>query len=80
MNAIDHEIRRAQAAVQRGVITRYELARQAKVRQSTLERMLEPDWNPTRKTLSAIVIVLDRIGFFSPNNDRGRKAPADAAA
>lgn len=64
MNAIEHEIERAQEAVRSHAITRKELARQAGLTATTLTGMLDDDWNPTRATLSAIVGVLDSIGFF----------------
>ena len=64
MNSIDEQIRRAQAAVSNHAITRKELAFRAGLRPSTLTGMLLPTWNPTRATLSAIVDVLDGIGFF----------------
>lgn len=65
-NAIDEQIRRAQAAVRGEVISREELARQAGIRSTTIATMLDPAWNPTRRTMAAIVEVLDRIGFFCP--------------
>ena len=67
---IDDQIRRAQAAVRGEVISREELAREAGIRSTTIATMLEEDWNPTRRTLSAIVEVLDRIGFFCPASGR----------
>jgi len=73
---IDAQIRRAQAAVKGEVISREELAREAGLRSTTIATMLDADWNPTRRTLSAIVEVLDRIGFFCPNNDRHERESA----
>mgnify|MGYP001559345150 CR=1 FL=1 len=73
MNEIDEQVRRAQAAVRGEVILREELARQAGLPSTTLAKMLDADWNPTRKTLSAVVGVLDEIGFFCPTPaKRGR--------
>lgn len=68
-NAIEMQIRRAQQAVETGAITREELARRAGLRSTTLTPMLDPEWNPTRRTLSAIVNVLDDIGFFCSESE-----------
>lgn len=64
MNAIDMQVKRAQEAVASGAITREELARRAGLRSTTITNMLDANWNPMRRTLSAIVEVLDAMGFF----------------
>ena len=69
-NAIEDQIKRAQAAVRGGFITREELGREAGIRPTTIRHMLDDDWNPTRKTLTAIVAVLDRLGVPSPLDRR----------
>ena len=63
-NIIEEQVKRAQAAVYLGVITREELARKAGLRSTTIATMLDAEWNPTRNTLAKIVEVLDAIGFF----------------
>jgi len=66
MTIIDEQARRCQDAVALGVITKEALARAAGLRPTTLQLMLDEDWNPTRKTLSALVGVLDDMGFVVP--------------
>lgn len=61
MNVIEKQIQRAQLAVSSGAISREELARRAGLRSTTITSMLEPDWNPMRRTLSAIIDVLDAM-------------------
>ena len=79
MNDITRQIKRAQAAVRGGVISREDLARQAGIRSTTISHMLDTDWNPTARTLGAIAGVLDRIGFFCPAPEpRGHRARVGA--
>jgi predicted transcriptional regulator len=73
-NAIEEQVKRAQAAVYLGVITREELARRAGLRSTTIATMLDAEWNPTRNTLSKIVEVLDAIGFFIKAARSGARA------
>lgn len=75
-NIIEGQVKRAQAAVLLGVITREELARQAGLRSTTIATMLADEWNPTRRTLGAIVEVLDRIGFFCPSRSGSARRAA----
>ena len=74
MNAIEQQVSRAQAAITSGAITQEELARRAGLRGSTLTGMLDEEWNPTRRTLSAIVEVLDRIDAEQAEALKARKA------
>lgn len=70
MTVIDEQARRCQDAVALGVISKEALARKAGLRPTTLQLMMESDWNPTRKTLSALVGVLDEMGFVVPSRLR----------
>lgn len=65
MSNVEQQIRRAQKAVADGVVTRGELARMAGLRSTTIRHMLDPSWNPTAKTLTALEAALDKLGFTS---------------
>lgn len=77
MNAIEQQVRRLRDAVISGAITREELARRAGLRSTTIATMLDDDWNPVRRTLSALVDVLDSLKIpASPARRRGPDVPS----
>lgn len=77
MNAIEQQVRRLRDAVLSGAISREELARRAGLRSTTIATMLDDDWNPMRRTLSALVDVLDSLKIPAPPaRRRGPDAPS----
>ena len=78
MNAIETQILRAQLAIETNLISQEDLARRAGLRGSTLTGMLNPNWNPTRTTISRIVDVLDRIERDTKRAKVTRKATKKA--
>ena len=74
MNSIEQQVLRAQIAITSGIITQEELARRAGLRGSTLTGMLDESWNPTRRTLSSVVDVLDRIDADQAQIAKAHKA------
>lgn len=69
---IDEQVRRLQDALALGAINKEALARRAGIRKSTLTGMSDPDWNPTRRTLSALVQVLDDLGIGESGRSKKR--------
>lgn len=74
MDAVTKEIRRVQAAIRGGDVTRRALARRAKIRDTVLIKVLEPDWNPTAETLSALSRALDSLDLVKKNEAAGAAA------
>lgn len=56
-----------QRAIRDGIVTRRALAKAANIRDTVLIRVLEPNWNPTAETLSALSKALDALGILKKN-------------
>lgn len=63
MDPVTKEKQRVQSAIRRELVTRRELARIAKVRDTVLIKVLYKTWNPNSVTLSKLSRALDSLGI-----------------
>ena len=63
MDEITLQKNRIQAAIRDGHVTKAELSRASGLRDTVLIGIENPSWNPKARTLSALVLAMNSLGF-----------------